>query len=372
MSIYFNMNGIQNKNNIKDCVCSLDGNSVKRVKSIWGVKDSSPVKLWERRDAPHDPYAVAPEKEYIHWDYTLNETDGTITLNYFKPAATTINVTVYDSYRINGKTYRTRISGSNTQRYMFESCSNIETITFGNHIELECDLLNTASLGRMFSNCRKLTDINFGNGFNTEKVVSMSQMFYYCNSLANIDLSTFNTSNVTNMYELFEYCNSLTNINFGENFTTRNVLTMHAMFRGCTSLTNIDLSCFDTGNVTNMAYLFDLCSSLEELDLSGFDTGNVVDMQFMFDGCSSLPNLELGNFNTEKVTNMWAMFANCKELTSLDLRNFDTRNVTSMRGMFDKSSKLKTIYVSSGLWSTAKADILYMFRNCGTSAVTYA
>ena len=36
MSIYFNMNGIQNKSNIKDCVCSLDGNSVKRVKSIWG------------------------------------------------------------------------------------------------------------------------------------------------------------------------------------------------------------------------------------------------------------------------------------------------------------------------------------------------
>ncbi len=254
MGIYFNMNGIQNKNNIEECVCSFDGNSVKRVKSIWGVKGSSPVKLWERHDAPDDPYAVAPENEYMYWDYTLNETEGTITLNYFKGNIYTINVTVYDSYRINGKTYHTRISSneSRIQKYMFANCASIETITFGDHIELECNLSNTTILKYMFYNCGKLTDINWGSGFNAENVVDMGQMFYYCKSLVNIDLSSFNLNNVTNMSQMFAGCSNLIKINFGDHFRTQNLLNMYEMFRNCTSLTNIDLSGFDTGNVQNM------------------------------------------------------------------------------------------------------------------------
>ena len=47
----------------------------------------------------------------------------------------------------------------------------------------------------------------------------MSYMFYYCNSLTNLNLSYFNIQNVTDMSHTFYYCNSLikkniiTNIN---------------------------------------------------------------------------------------------------------------------------------------------------------------
>ena len=37
----------------------------------------------------------------------------------------------------------------------------------------------------------------------------MSYMFYYCNSLTNLNLSNFNTQNVTDMRSMFYECNSL-------------------------------------------------------------------------------------------------------------------------------------------------------------------
>ena len=44
-------------------------------------------------------------------------------------------------------------------------------------------------------------------------LTNTSYMFYYCNSLTNLNLSNFNTQNVTNMSFMFQYCNSLTNLN---------------------------------------------------------------------------------------------------------------------------------------------------------------
>ena len=40
----------------------------------------------------------------------------------------------------------------------------------------------------------------------------MSEMFKYCKSLTNLDLSSFNTTNVTNMSHMFYRCESLTNL----------------------------------------------------------------------------------------------------------------------------------------------------------------
>jgi surface protein len=57
--------------------------------------------------------------------------------------------------------------------------------------------------------------------------------------------------------------------------TCKDVTDMGSMFYDCNKLTSIDLSSFDTSKVTNMSYMFDSCSSLTTLDLSNFDTSNV-------------------------------------------------------------------------------------------------
>ena len=63
---------------------------------------------------------------------------------------------------------------------------------------------------------------------------------------------------------------------------------MSDMFSWCKSLKNIDLSNFNSQNVTKMSGMFYGCSSLTDIDLSNFNTQNVTDMSCMFIGCESL------------------------------------------------------------------------------------
>ena len=60
---------------------------------------------------------------------------------------------------------------------------------------------------------------------------------------------------------------------------------MHKMFYNCNHLNNLDLSSFDTKNVTNMRDMFSLCKNLNNLDLSSFDTKNVTDIRSIFHKC---------------------------------------------------------------------------------------
>ena len=82
---------------------------------------------------------------------------------------------------------------------------------------------------KMFYKRSKLTSIDFGDGFNTSNVVSMTRvvdtaysgvpsirvrfgMFAGCSNLTSLDLSVFNTSQVTDMRGLFENCSKLTSL----------------------------------------------------------------------------------------------------------------------------------------------------------------
>ena len=60
----------------------------------------------------------------------------------------------------------------------------------------------------MFFGCNSLINLNLSS-FNTQNVFDMSRMFYGCNSLTNLNLSSFNTQNVKYMSDMFYECNSL-------------------------------------------------------------------------------------------------------------------------------------------------------------------
>lgn len=127
----------------------------------------------------------------------------------------------------------------------------------------------------------------------------------------------------------------------------------------------------NTSNVSDMSYMFSGCQSLVSLDVSSFDTSNVTRITSMFSSCRSLTSLDLSNFIISNVRSLYQMFVFCQSLVSLDLSNFDTSNVTDMIYMFKGATSLKTIYVSRDKWITSQADTLDMFRDCGTSEVTY-
>ena len=188
------------------------------------------------------------------------------------------------------------------------------------------------SLCNMFFSCESLTNIDLSN-FNSSNIITMSFMFYYCKSLRNINFSNFNTKQVITMEGMFSECKSLRKLNLS-NFNTENTIDMSAMFSGCESLTNLDLSTFKTKNVENMKEMFYGYKSLISIDISSFNTQKVTNMEYMFSKCKSLIKLDLSNFNTKKVINMGNMFNDCDSLKILDLNNFNTQNVTNMKGMF--------------------------------------
>ena len=187
--------------------------------------------------------------------------------------------------------------------------------------------------------------------------------------------STFADARPTSTFCWFYDMANLTNITGISYLKTNEVTNMGSMFYGCNALTSLDLSSFNTANVTDMSYMFTVCNALTSLDLSNFNTANVTNMNSMFYYCNSLTSLDLSNFNTTNVTDMNWMFNGCIALTSLDLRSFNTANVTKMINMFYGCYSLTSIYVGNE-WSTvAVTRSSDMFLGCtslvGGQGTTY-
>ena len=101
----------------------------------------------------------------------------------------------------------------------------------------------------------------------------------------------------------------------------KNVTDMSSMFYGCNALTTLDLSSLDTSKVTSMSYMFSGCNALTTLALSDFGTNNATTMSNMFNSCRKLTTLDLSSFDTSNVTNMSGMFYGCSALTTLIINN---------------------------------------------------
>ena len=203
-----------------------------------------------------------------------------------------------------------------------------------------------------------------------ENVTDMSNMFYNCKTLTELDVSNFDTSNVTTMKSMFYNCSSLASLD-ASNFNTSNVTDMSTMFYNCSSLASLDVSNFDTGKVTIMNTMFYGCDKLTSLDLSSFDTSNVTTMSSMFNGSGELTELDLSNFDTSKVTDMSNMFRFCDNLISLDISNFDFGKVYNINYILDLNSSSKLTNLKFGInlgkgytqqsanYSSYKLDISY-------------
>ena len=63
-------------------------------------------------------------------------------------------------------------------------------------------------------------------------------MFYGCESLTELDLSTFNTNSVRDMKNMFSYCSNFVSLNLFKS-NTSSVTNMGCMFCECNSLTSL-------------------------------------------------------------------------------------------------------------------------------------
>ena len=119
-----------------------------------------------------------------------------------------------------------------------------------------------------------------------------------------------------NCNSFFNNCTKLTKINNIENLYTNKCVDMNYMFYNCQSLITLDLSTFNTNNVMNMAGMFSACENLTNLNISSFDTSKVTNMSWMFHS-TNLINLDLNSFNMSNVSTTKGMFHNSNSLTSI-------------------------------------------------------
>ena len=70
-----------------------------------------------------------------------------------------------------------------------------------------------------------------------------------------------------------------------ENLVTDEVTNMSSMFWACEILSDLDLTSFNTSNVTNMTAMFQYCYNMQTLDLSSFDLSNLDRAREMFSHC---------------------------------------------------------------------------------------
>ena len=177
-------------------------------------------------------------------------------------------------------------------------------------------------------------------------IKNLSNFFYSCSKITEIDFTNFYFSNIELIDGLFNGCTSLTSIEFGNN-NIENIEDMSSMFNNCKSLGTLNLFNFNTLNVINMQWMFHNCYSLVYLDLSNFNTTSVINMEGMFSGDIKLSSLIIDNFNTANVTNMEKMFENCKSLEKLNLTSFTINDSNNMSYMFNGCSKLNYIRFNS-------------------------
>lgn len=180
----------------------------------------------------------------------------------------------------------------------------------------------------LFENFVNIKTINFNGNFDTSNVISMERMFCNCKSLITIDLSSFDTSSLVIMAGMFQMFNIITQtdtssqleqIIFGDNFNTNKVISMSSLFYHCNSLKEVDLSSFNTSNVTNMSGMFYSCSSLSTLDLNSFNTAKVTSMYAMFWNARSLTTLHVENFDTSNVLDMRRLFMDTPSLSCINV-----------------------------------------------------
>lgn len=188
--------------------------------------------------------------------------------------------------------------------------------------DASCASYNGTTLAFLFAAFRYLEIINGIENLNTSTVTDMQNMFYDCDKLVTLDLSSFDTSSVQ---------------------------SMHRMFRSCDQLANLFVGSWDTSSVTDMLEVFMYCSSLTHLDLSGWNTANVTTMYSIFSDCTSLTSIIVSDaWSTAGITS-WDngnyMFYNCPAIVGEDGTTYNSSNYNKTYAHFGTGGYLRNNYL---------------------------
>lgn len=276
---------------------------------------------------------------------------------------------------------------------------------------------NVQNLSRMLSGCRKLEYAKL-DGFVNYRCNTIAEMFRYCSSLTDLDISEWDTSGVgfmnytfsevgvenfdishfrfnsitdmnhmfylanastitfpgtadsiagparsINMGYLFENCRNLKKVNglVGCSFLPK-VISAPAAFSGCTALESIDLSDIDLRSCTDMSRFFANCSILENVKMEDAVLSSCNNLNNMFSACNNLKVIDFDRIDLRSAESLGFLMLN--PVRELYMSHADIRSVSSLsKWHYNKDRKLEIIDLSYANASSCK-DLSECFRSC--------
>ena len=143
---------------------------------------------------------------------------------------------------------------------MFNYCINLKKVKLPDNIKKVTDMRY------MFNYCKNLEKFE-GEKFDTENVTNMSGMFQHCEKIKSIKLDNFDTRKVVQMGCMFNNCYELEKLTL--KFNTNEVKFMPWLFYGCEKLKELDISSFNFRKNQDVSYIFEGCDELEKVIVSG-------------------------------------------------------------------------------------------------------
>ena len=123
----------------------------------------------------------------------------------------------------------------------------------------------------------------------------LSNMFNNCNYLISLDFSNLDYSNIQFINHLCCNCQNLKKIIFNKHIQSNIVKDMSYMFYNCEKIISINLSSFYTSNCEDMSCMFYGCKSLLKLNIQNFDFSTIINKENFIKGCSSLTEITIKN-----------------------------------------------------------------------------
>jgi surface protein len=175
---------------------------------------------------------------------------------------------------------------------MFDGRKNLSSL------KLFKNTTNVKDMSAMFQNCSSLTELDL-TGWDTYNVENMSSMFNGCEALSNIiNIENFKTNSCKDMHAMFKGCKNIKSFNLQNNgfiWNTTSVTDMSQMFYVCESLNNINISGWNTASVTDMANMFSRCRALTDGKishiLSNIEFDKATNISYMFEDCDDVKNI---------------------------------------------------------------------------------
>lgn len=172
-------------------------------------------------------------------------------------------------------------------------------------------------------------------------------MFYNCQKVTTISMPNATFASLQNANNMFRAMKQLTSLSLPQTFA--NLTNAETMFYDCDHLQNLDLSSATFASLTTVRQMFFGMKALTAIDLSSATFASVTDGYGMFNqyGNHPLQTLSLPNATFANVTNAFAMFL-ADGLRTLNIPNATFASVTSTSYMLSDLKNLTTINVPQG------------------------